>query len=46
MQTRIDVKTIREILNHGNTAEVKKIKNGDVLVIEIEKKMKSVTHEN
>lgn len=46
MQVRIDVKTIREILARGNTAEVKKVKNGDVLVIEIEKKMKSVTHEN
>lgn len=46
MQKRIDVKAIREILSRGNNAEVKQNKNGDVIVLEISKKIASVTHDN
>lgn len=46
MQKHIDVKTIREIISRGNTAEVKQVKNGDVIVLEVERKMKSVSHDN
>lgn len=46
MQKHIDVKTIREILSRGNTAEVKQVKNGDVIISEVERKMKSVSREN
>lgn len=36
----VDVKIIEEILNRGNTAEVKKTKNG-ILILEVSKKIKS-----
>lgn len=36
----IDLRVIEEILKRGNTAEVKKTKNG-ILILEVSKKIKS-----
>lgn len=36
----VDLKIIEEILNRGNTAEVKKTKTG-ILILEVSKKIKS-----
>lgn len=36
----IDVKTIEDIINRGNTAEIKKRKD-DVVIIEVKKEIKS-----
>lgn len=38
MEKQIDVKVITEILNRGNTAEVKKNKDG-VIILEVRKKI-------
>lgn len=38
MEKQIDVKAIREILNRGNTAEVKENKNG-IIILEVKKKI-------
>lgn len=36
----IDIKIIEEILSRGNTAEIKKNKNG-ILILEVKKQIKS-----
>lgn len=38
-------KTIREILSRGNNAEVKQNKNGDIIIMEVAKKIKKVVKE-
>ena len=39
MKRQIDVQAIEEILERDNTAEVKLNKDGDVLIIEVAKKI-------
>lgn len=39
MEENIDVKAIREILFRGNTAEVKRNKDGNVIILEVRKKI-------
>lgn len=39
MKKQIDVQAIEDILDRDNTAEVKLNKDGDVLIIEISKKI-------
>lgn len=39
MEVNIDVKAIREILSRDNTAEVKRNKDGNVIILEVRKKI-------
>lgn len=39
MEENIDVKAIREILSRDNTAEVKRNKDGNVIILEVRKKI-------
>lgn len=39
MKRQIDVQAIEEILDRDNTAEVKRNKDGDVIVLEVSKKI-------
>lgn len=39
MEKDIDVKAIREILCRDNTAEVKRTKDGNIIILEVRKKI-------
>lgn len=39
MEKDIDVKVIREILSRDNTAEVKRNKDGNIIILEVRKKI-------
>lgn len=39
MEGNIDVKAIREILSRDNTAEVKRNKDGNVIILEVRRKI-------
>lgn len=38
-EKEIDTWAIRDILSRGNNAEVKQNKNGDIVILEVEKKI-------
>ena len=42
---KIDVQAIEDILDRDNTAEVKRNKDGKVLVLEVTKKIKSTSEQ-
>lgn len=43
MKRQIDMQAIEDILDRDNTAEVKKNKDGDVIVLEVTKKIVSTS---
>lgn len=40
MERNIDVNLILDILSRDNTVEVKKNKNGEIIILEVEKKIR------
>lgn len=40
VEGNVDVKVILDILSHDNTAEVKRNKKGEIIILEIEKKIR------
>lgn len=40
MEGNIDVKVIRDIMSHDNTVEIKRNKKGEIIILEIEKKIR------
>lgn len=40
MERNVDVNIILDILSHDNTAEIKKNKSGEIIILEVEKKIR------
>lgn len=36
------IEAVRAILEHGNTAEIKRRKNGEIIVLEVRRKVKKI----